>query len=186
MKCFEPVTRSLMNFELKGMSGLWLWPLVFNLHGFAGKVPNEKFVNARRWFNHIQHLEASKLPEAEEKVRVAGSAPEPLKNAYEVKRRLYEFFSLFLSDLSWKMLLLFSGFSATKLYGLLLVKASKREFLIYKNGDWLNLSIFQSLVTTSVLGCSFWVPFLSFRLRLVYMHLIDDPLGSSLAIPAWL
>ena len=75
-----------MYFELKGMSGLWLRPLVFNLHGLAGKVPNEKFVNARRWFNHIQHFEASKLPEAEEKVRVAGSAPEPLKNADEVKK----------------------------------------------------------------------------------------------------
>jgi hypothetical protein len=46
--------------------------LVFK--ALKGREPADKFVNARRWFRHVQFFAAQKLEESDEKIRIAISS----------------------------------------------------------------------------------------------------------------
>ena len=50
-------------------------------NAFRGAEPAVKFVNARRWYRHIQFYSEKKVPEAEEKIRVAVSLVEAAPKA---------------------------------------------------------------------------------------------------------
>jgi hypothetical protein len=52
---------------------------VFN--AFKGVEPATKFVNARRWYRHIQFYSGKKVPDADEKIRVAISLVEAVPKA---------------------------------------------------------------------------------------------------------
>jgi len=51
-------------------------------------IPDEKFVNARRWFKHIQFFANQKLPEVSEKVTVKVSKSEPVENEEVIRNYL--------------------------------------------------------------------------------------------------
>ena len=50
-------------------------------NAFRGVEPSAKFVNVRRWFRHIQFYSGKKLPDADEKIRVAVSLVEAAPKA---------------------------------------------------------------------------------------------------------
>ena len=53
------------------------------LNAFKGREPAGKFVNARRWFKHIQFFAGKKLPDSDQKIKISTSGSGCIKE--EVK-----------------------------------------------------------------------------------------------------